>query len=129
MSESITVLLVDEDRDILDISATFLEREVERLDVETMTRTAAALEAIEADPAAVDCVVSDYTMPEMTGVEFLEAVRDRDPDLAFFFFTGRDRSAIDAELDAESIDGYVRKGTGTDRYADLATDIVETVEN
>jgi len=129
MSESITVLLVDEDRDILDLTATFLEREVKRLDVETMTRTTAALETIEDDPDSVDCVVSDYTMPEMTGVEFLNAVREKDPDLPFFFFTGRDRSELEAELETESIDGYVRKGTGTDRYAELAADVVEAVED
>ena len=127
MSESITVLLVDEDQDILDITATFLQREA-TLEVETMTRTTDALATIEEDPGAVDCVVSDYTMPEMTGVEFLKAVRERNPDLPFFFFTGRDRSDIEAELDTESIDGYVRKGTGTDRYSELAEDIVDAVD-
>ncbi|WP_136688119.1 response regulator [Halorhabdus amylolytica] len=129
MPESITVLLVDEDRDILDITATFLERESERLDVETVTRTAQALDVLETDPDAVDCVVSDYTMPGMTGVEFLETVRDHDPELPFFFFTGRDRSEIEAQLDADAIDGYVQKGTGTERYAELATDIVDTVDD
>lgn len=127
MPETITVLLVDEDEDILDLTATFLEREAPELDVETSRRTTTALETIETDPDALDCVVSDYTMPAMTGVEFLEAVRERDPALPFFFFTGRDREEIEAELGDESIDGYVRKGTDTDRYADLATDIVDAV--
>jgi len=126
MAESITVLLVDEDPDILDITTTFLEREADRLDVETTTRTTDALERIENDPGAVDCVISDYTMPEMSGIEFLEAVRERDSELPFFFFTGRERDEIERQLDDQAIDGYVRKGAGTDQYADLAADIIRT---
>ncbi|MFB6202077.1 MAG: response regulator [Halorhabdus sp.] len=126
-SESITVLLVDEDEDILDITGTFLEREAAAIETETATRTTAALDVIDTDRAAVDCVVSDYTMPEMTGVEFLKAVRERDPALPFFFFTGRERSAIESDLEDVSFDGYVRKGAGTDQYAELATDIVDIV--
>ncbi|QGN06848.1 response regulator [Halorhabdus sp. CBA1104] len=128
MTETITVMLVDEDQDILDITSTFLEREDDALDVLTVTETATALETIQAEPAAVDCVISDYSMPEMTGVEFFHAVRDVAPTVPFFFFTGRDRQQIDAELGEQSVTGYVQKGTGTDRYADLATEIRDAVE-
>jgi DNA-binding NtrC family response regulator len=129
MTETITVLLVDEDQDILDITTTFLQREDEALDVTPMSDTATALETIQADPERIDCVISDYSMPEMTGVEFLRAVREADPDVPFFFFTGRDRQQIEAELGEETVTGYVQKGTGTERYADLATEIRDAVES
>lgn len=129
MTETITVLLVDEDQDILDITTTFLEREDDALDVTPMTETATALETIQEDPEDIDCVISDYSMPEMTGVEFLRAVREADPDVPFFFFTGRDRQQIEAELGEASVTGYVQKGTGTERYADLAVEIRDAVES
>lgn len=129
MSETITVLLVDEDQDILDLTATFLEREAEAFEVQTATSTTAALELLEAEPEAIDTVVSDYTMPESTGEEFLDAVREQDPDMPFFFFTGRDRSELERALGDRSITGYVQKGTGTARYGELAADIFDAVEN
>ncbi|WP_181687108.1 response regulator [Halorhabdus salina] len=128
MTETITVLLVDEDQDILDITATFLEREDEALDVLPVTETATALETVQEQPERVDCVISDYSMPEMTGVEFFQSVREVDPDVPFFFFTGRDRQQIEAELGEQSVTGYVQKGTGTERYADLATEIRDAVD-
>ncbi|MFB6128367.1 MAG: response regulator [Halorhabdus sp.] len=128
MPDEITVLLVDEDRDILDITATFLERADDELQVATYANVTDALEEIESDPDSVDCVISDYTMPEMTGIEFLETVREIDPAMPFFAFTGREREDIEANLDAESFTGYLKKGAGTERYAELAEEIRAAVE-
>lgn len=128
MSDEITVLLVDEDRDILDITATFLERADDDVAVETYANVSDALETIESDPDSVDCVISDYTMPEMTGVDFLERARKIDPEMPFFAFTGRERGDVEAELDTESFSGYVKKGTGTERFDELAAEIRATVE-
>ena len=128
MPDAITVLLVDEDRDILDLTATFLERADDGLQVSTCVNVADAVATIEADPGGVDCVISDYTMPEMTGVEFLETVREIDPEMPFFAFTGREREDVEAELGTESFTGYVKKGTGTERYEELAAEIRNAVE-
>jgi len=127
MAETITVLLVDEDTEVLELTQTFLEREDDALDVETVTSAPVALEKLEA--ASFDCVVSDYSMPEMTGVEFLEAVRERSPGLPFFFFTGKDSEEIEAVAESADITGYVQKGTGTERYGELADAIRDAVEN
>lgn len=127
MPETITVLLVDEDRDILEITATFLEREDEALEVRVSQETATALETIEDESSTVDCVISDYSMPGMSGIDFFREVRDKDPAMPFFFFTGRSRTEIDAELDEETLTGYVQKGTGTEQYGRLAEDIRQAV--
>jgi DNA-binding NtrC family response regulator len=126
MTEPITVLLVDEDTEVLELTQTFLEREDEHLDVTTETSADAALELLASD--SFDCVVSDYAMPEMTGIEFLEAVHERKPGLPFFFFTGKDSEEIEAVAEEADLAGYVQKGTGTERYADLASEIRSAVE-
>ncbi|CCQ32379.1 Htr-like protein [Halorhabdus tiamatea SARL4B] len=128
MPDEITVLLVDEDQDILDVTATFLERADDDMHAETYANVVDALDSLASAPEAIDCVISDYTMPEMTGVEFLERARKIDPALPFFAFTGREREDIKAELDDESFTGYVKKGTGTERYEELATEIRDAVE-
>ncbi|AWB27122.1 response regulator [Halococcoides cellulosivorans] len=126
MSEAISVLLVDEDTDVLELAETFLEQS-DDLSVTAVTSTSAALDHFETEP--VDCVVSDYTMPEMTGTDLLEAIRDRDASMPFFLFTGRDARDIRQELDDESPTGYVRKGEGPDQYTQLADDIRDAVTN
>ena len=126
MAATITVLLVDEDTEVLELTQTFLEREDDALEVETVTSAPAALDRLES--TSFDCVVSDYSMPDMSGIEFLEAVRERSPGLPFFFFTGKDSEEIEAMAESTDITGYVQKGTGTDRYGELATEIRDAVE-
>ncbi|MFW5937480.1 MAG: response regulator, partial [Halanaeroarchaeum sp.] len=75
-SSPIRVLHVDDDRDFADLTATFLERESERISVETVGRAADATGRL----STVDCVVSDYEMPGANGIEFLEQVRETHPD-------------------------------------------------
>jgi len=121
MAGTITVLLVDEDSDVLELTKTFLEREDDAIEVTTETSAPDALDRLESD--SFDCVVSDYSMPSMSGIEFLRTVREREPGLPFFFFTGKNRAEIQTEAGDVEVTGYVQKGTGTDRYADLAEGI------
>lgn len=124
MSDPIEVLLVDEDRDVLELAETFLEQS-DDLSVTAVTSTSAAIEHFENE--SVDCVVSDYTMPEMTGADLLDEIRARDPHVPFFLFTGREAREIRQELGDESPTGYVRKGEGPGQYRDLAEDIRDAV--
>ncbi|MCU4716736.1 response regulator [Halapricum hydrolyticum] len=126
MAETITVLLVDEDTDVLELTKTFLEREDDAIEVTTETSAPDALERLESEP--FDCVVSDYSMPSMSGIEFLQEVRERVPGLPFFFFTGKDREEIKTETDDIEIAGHIQKGTGTERYSELAKEIRAAVE-
>jgi len=128
MPDEITVFLVDEDPDILEVTATFLERADDEIEVATYTSATEALQEIRSDPDVADCIISDYTMPELSGVDLLQAVREIDPEMPFFVFTGREREDIEAELDAESFTGYVKKGAGTDQYGQLAVEIRDALE-
>jgi CheY-like chemotaxis protein len=115
MSETVRVLLVDEDRDVLAVTREFLEQEDPGLDVETATSGDEAVERVAAD--GVDVVVTDLTMPEMDGVELASAVRD--PDLPCVLYTAHDEATVSAEY-GTTLSGHVRKRTGSDQYAELA---------
>lgn len=74
----ITVLCVDDEPDYLTLVETaFDARDQFRVLVET--DPSKALNRL----ANVDCVVSDFCMPEVDGLEFLEAVRKEVPTLPF----------------------------------------------
>lgn len=78
------VLLVDDEPRILSALQRALRREgYELIAAET---TAEALRAI--DEHAIDCVLSDFKMPGMTGVQLLAEVAARRPDAARLLITG-----------------------------------------
>ncbi|SDZ90340.1 PAS/PAC sensor hybrid histidine kinase [Haloplanus vescus] len=123
--EPVTVLHVDDNPDFLDLSSTFLERVNDSLTVETATTIEAALDRLEGGD--VDCVVSDYDMPDRNGLEFLRLVRDRYGDLPFVLFTGKGSEEIASEAISAGVTDYLQKGPGTDQYAVLANRVANAV--
>ncbi|WP_340101793.1 response regulator [Salinibaculum salinum] len=125
MGADIRVLVVDEDEDVLELTETFLEREADALSVLTEPRASAAVDRVT--DGDIDCVVSDYRMPEMDGLELFEAVRERDGDLPFFLLTAAaDEKTLD-RAESAGVTGFIQKGAGTDHYTDLADRIVDAV--
>ena len=126
-AEPVRVLHVDDEAAFTDIVTAMLEDERGRFDVETTTDPeTAATRLTDADPG-VDCVVSDYEMPRMDGLELLRAVRADHPDLPFVFFTGKGSEEIAAEAIVAGVTDYVRKGGGRDRYTRLANRVERAV--
>jgi PAS domain S-box-containing protein len=121
MSEEIQVLHVDDEPDFADMAATFLEREDDHLVVDTATKVNDALDRI-AD-TEYDCIVSDHDMPKMSGIEFLETVRQDDPDIPFILFTGRGSEEVASNAISAGVSDYLQKDGSTDQYTILANRI------
>jgi PAS domain S-box-containing protein len=126
ITEAIRLLHVDDDPALAELTATYLERDVEGIDVTTATSAEEGLDILATDE--IDCIVSDYNMPGTNGIEFLEAVRRHDPDLPFILFTGRGSEEIASEAISAGVSDYLQKGGGADKYALLANRIVNAVQ-
>jgi PAS domain S-box-containing protein len=124
--EGIDVLHVDDDPGVVEITALHLQRESDRITVETATSPDDGLDALEAND--FDCIVSDYQMPEMNGLDFLTAVRDRYSGLPFVLFTGKGSEEIASDAISAGVTDYLQKETGTDQYAVLANRIENAVD-
>lgn len=122
MGMEIPVLVVDEERDMLDLTETFLERESDQIVVTTEQNPATAVERA----GEFDCLVTDLRMPKMDGVELCEAVHEQYPETPVFLFTAAE--AEDIQADGVDLAGVVQKGTGTDHYTELAELIQAAVE-
>ncbi|MGF1755025.1 response regulator, partial [Vibrio makurazakiensis] len=87
------ILLVDDEVNILNSFRRTLRNQVT---IELASSGKEALELIEKKHYAV--VVSDMNMPEMNGLQLLEAIQERSPDTVRMMFTGNSdqKTAVDA---------------------------------
>lgn len=72
---------------------------------------ASPLQALErARQTAYDVVIADYLMPEMDGLQFLEAIRQMQPDATRILFSGNaDRDVLVRAINDSEIFGYIAK--------------------
>jgi len=127
MAESICILHVDDDSSFLELSAEFLAQEDNRFAIDTATSPDDGMEVLE--HRSVDCVISDYQMPETNGIEFLEAVRETNPELPFILFTGEGSEKVASDAISVGATDYLQKQTGTEQYQLLANRVVNAVES
>ena len=127
LPETVDVLYVDDDPDFGELVSAFLARSRDALSVATATSGEEALRRLGDD--SVDCVVSDYDMPGMDGLELLEAVRANCPDLPFILFTGRGNESVASRAISAGVTDYLQKRSGTEQFDRLANRVVDAVSN
>ena len=126
MINTVRVLHVEDDGQFADLAETFLQRELADVTIQHADDPTEGMELLA--ESAVDCIVSDYDMPDINGIEFLEAVREEYPDLPFILFTGKGSEEVAGEAISKGVTDYLQKESGTDQYTILANRIRNTVE-
>jgi signal transduction histidine kinase len=99
------VLLVDDERPNLLVLRGFLESGY------TVYEAESGRQALEvADKSEIDVVIADQRMPEMTGVEMLEELRSRKPDVAGIVLTGfTDPPALISAINRARVFRFLKK--------------------
>jgi two-component system, cell cycle sensor histidine kinase and response regulator CckA len=110
------VLFVDDEAILVEVGQAILTR----LGYQVTTSTSAekALALFNADPQAWDVVVTDQTMPEMTGLAMARRMLDIRPDLPVILCTGYSTQVSEEQALAAGIKEFAMKPLG---LQDLAT--------
>ncbi|WP_227132598.1 response regulator [Halorubellus salinus] len=124
-SPAVHVLHVDDDERILELVQTRLEREFDRLHVETTTSVDDAIDALDDD---VDCIVTDYRMPGDDGLDLLKRIRVADPHVPVVFFTGHGSEEIAADAISAGVTDYLQKGADESTVALLGNRVLSLVD-
>jgi len=126
MEESpITVLYVDDEHQLLEIGKLFLEK-FEHLHVDIAPSAKSAFEILES--GSFDAIISDYQMPGMDGIQFLNNVRQNLGDIPFILFTGRGREEVVIQAINNGADFYIQKGGDPkSQFAELAHKVRQAV--
>ncbi|OUJ18397.1 Signal transduction histidine kinase containing REC and PAS domain [Methanonatronarchaeum thermophilum] len=126
IQEDIEVLVVDDEPSFLKLTEVFLDQVDRWLEVDGVLSSYEALELF----SDYDCLVSDYQMPGLDGIELLEKIRNEfESDIPFIMFTGKGREEIAMEALNIGADRYIQKGGDPKtQFHELAHSIVSTTK-
>jgi len=114
------VLLVDDEPSLARMAESMLVRL--GYTVSAHTTTSAALAEFAATPGAFDLVVSDQTMPHMTGLELAARLRAMRPDVPIVLMTGFSQQLDRARARADGIASVVMKPYTLAKLAQAASE-------
>lgn len=106
MNDTVSIICIDDEPSILEISKIFLERE--GYVVSIIESPKKALELIRRNQYNV--VISDYEMPEMSGIDLFKKIKEDGDPPPFILFSGKNRKSIIFEVINNEIDLYISKG-------------------
>jgi len=116
------ILYVDDEESLLVAGKGLLERYGHTVTVKT--DGAEALEAFRATPDAFDVVITDQTMPRLTGAQLAREVRELRPDLPVVITTGYSES-VDSESAREvGASAYLAKPFGARELVRVLRDVL-----
>ena len=111
-SNSIAILLVDDDPAVLDSFKAVLEKEPD-FTVDTISTSTEALDLL--DTRYFDVIISDYSMPDLDGISLLREARGRGCRSIFVIVTGKRLAHIAMDALNSGADFFIQKGPNTAR--------------
>jgi CheY-like chemotaxis protein len=102
-----TVLVVDDEETVGEFMRELLESW--GLQATCTSRPEAALDLVRTAPRQFDVVITDQSMPKMTGLELAQRLRQLRADLPVILYTGHGGHMADDEVDAAQLCAVMRK--------------------
>lgn len=123
--QRIRLLLVDDEPHDLEMAELFLKQQSDAFNITTASDGREALTYLS--DQSFDCIVSDFKMPGIDGLDLLKQVRDDYPTLPFILYTGEGSEAVAKKAILDDVTDYVEKDVGIEQYEILAERIQRAV--
>jgi PAS domain S-box-containing protein len=107
VSTEIHVLVVDDEPDLCNLTKDFLDLQGEMV-VDTAFSAQGARNLLEYK--RYDIILSDYKMPDESGIQFLASLRSEGNKIPFILFTCKERQDVIIEALNNGVSGYLQKG-------------------
>ncbi len=117
-----TILFVDDEKDLIQIGVDMLEQL--GYHVVAMDNPTQALTKFQNTPAIFDLVITDMTMPKMTGYQLAGEMRKTRPDIPIILCTGAGASDAAERCRAIGIAGLLRKPISLDDLAETVHQVL-----
>jgi CheY-like chemotaxis protein len=124
LGKSIQVLFVDDEKTQIELAKLNLEKidtAIQVTGAQTIAEAMSLLKSIKPD-----CVVSDYLMPEMNGIQLYLTIKDF--GVPYILYTARGSDEIAGAAFSVGVDDYVRKEANLAHYDFLAGRIRHAVD-
>jgi signal transduction histidine kinase/ActR/RegA family two-component response regulator len=117
------ILLIDDEEQIID----FEQQILERLGYKVISKTDSeeALEEFAAQPGQFDLVITDMTMPKMTGDQLARKMMDIKPEIPVILCTGFNEAITEEKALAMGIDKFVMKPIVKDKLANTIRAVLD----
>ena len=119
------LLYLDDNPDLTEVFASYVDQERDRISVATATSAEEAARRFES--ADIDCFITDF-VTTTDGEPFVREVRRSRPDLPILLYSGKPQATLDDVRRRFDLDGTVRKGTSDEEFETLLS-IGETLTN
>lgn len=121
----IRILHVDDNEDYLDLLGVRLPLEDEGITIDKAKSAKTALSLLSKND--YDCVLVDYEMPGMNGLELLNEAKERHFLIPFIFLTGQGNEEIAAQAFRLGADDYFTKDTTFAHFPRLVNSIKQNI--
>ena len=109
------ILFVDDEKSIMDLGRQVLEQL--GYQVEAINSSVEALELFKAGPETFDLIITDMTMPKMTGAKLAQEILAVRPDMPMILCTGFSESINEEKALAIGFKEYIMKPISIDQIA------------
>lgn len=122
------VLVVDDQQAWVELIEHRFEALEDRVSVITATNAIEAQSILRTDGDEIDCIVCDYRMPDIDGLELLDTVQQSFEDMPFILLTGAGNEDVASEAISEGVSDYISKQQARQQFPTLANRVNRAVE-
>lgn len=120
------IVFIDDEEPLVDIAKNALSKL--GYQVKGFTNPTQALGSIKSDPAGVDLVITDQTMPSMTGIQVAEQVKNLRSDLPVLLCTGFSNTVSNEKLSQSGVDQLLMKPISRSRLAQTIRSLLDKIQ-